>query len=103
MIYEVEIGNDIYIEKEISTEVLSAIHNLSSTDYDKPFIEGIGKYRPRFEVLPFVTFEGLIIKRKVNSEDIDLRRCDAKHNLYHHSTRQRIIHREGRLAKLSQR
>lgn len=30
-----------------------------------------------------------------------IRSIDAKHNPYHHSTGQRIIHREGRLAKLS--
>ncbi len=80
IVYEVEIT----INEEIYRGFME-LNPIRSLEIDLPTIEGFGRYSGSKEVVEAFG------------------RNDAKHNPRHHSTRCRITHREGRLAKLSQR
>ena len=76
---------------------------------DLPTLEGMGKYSPpRFKLVTRLGLWGLFTAHNINryflsSKDLDIkrefRRVDAKKNPRHNSTRKRLMHREGRLAK----
>ena len=80
---EVGIGEETYHGE---MEILSTTSDLlSSIDYDKPLVEGVRRY------LHFHHF-GRIFE--------EFSRRGAKSNTNHHSTKEKLIHREGRLANI---
>ena len=77
---------------------------------DLPKFEGMGKYSPpRFKLVTRFGLSGLLTDNGIrryflNPKDLngkrEFRRIDAKKSLRHNSTRQRLMHRMGRLTKL---
>ena len=76
---------------------------------DLPTLEGMGKYSPpKFKLVTRFGLSGLftgngITRYFLNPREINIKRefrkIDAKKNPRHNSTRERLMHREGRLAK----
>ena len=100
--------NNYKHQRKLGVQVISSEYFLSE-QLDLPTLEGMGKYSPpkfklvtRFGLSGLFTGNGItryfLNLRKINIKR-EFRKIDAKKNPRHNSTRKRLMHREGRLAK----
>ncbi|MBI2043153.1 hypothetical protein HYT25_02080 [Candidatus Pacearchaeota archaeon] len=102
MVYDYKKPIEYEVEVIIGDEIYYGFMELNSrvpVEIDLPTIEGMGR-SPRKRVLIGYNFSKNSRTGLVPRYDDEVRKCDAKHCLTHNSTRVRLMHRKGRLAKL---